>query len=118
MQHNTHDLHITQPQCEKNRYYTEREFEKQNYFYSYLHITQPQCEKNRYYTEREFEKQNYFYSCVFYLLQIVHKTMEKPRIGDAIEYMNEVVNSLILPMFRFGNASQMMRVDTKISCLF
>ena len=74
-----------------------------------LHITQPQCEKNRYYTEREFEKQNYFYSCVFYLLQIVHKTMEKPRIGDAIEYMNEVVNSLILPMFRFGNASQTTR---------
>ena len=56
--------------------------------------------------------------CVFYLLQIVHKTMEKPRIGDAIEYMNEVLNSLISSMFRFGNASQMMRVDTKISCLF
>ena len=30
-----------------------------------------------------------------YLLQIVHKTMEKPRIGDAIEYMNEVLNWLI-----------------------
>ena len=39
VQHNTHNLHITQPQSEKNRYYTEREFEKQNYFYSLCNFT-------------------------------------------------------------------------------
>ena len=46
MQHNTHSLHITQPQCEKNRYYTEREFEKQNYFYSLRILLTPDRAQN------------------------------------------------------------------------
>ena len=32
----------------------------------------------------------FFISCLFLLLQVVHKPMERPRISDAIEYMNEV----------------------------